>query len=94
MLNCLAYLAQVIAGVLLPQFAEMVANIAVPLQFGEIAIMLWLVIMGARQRVVTPTRLRSAALRLSTRGRPGFCLVTRTAKRPERRSALTGAICL
>jgi hypothetical protein len=54
MLNCLAYLAEVIAGVLLPQYVDVVGNIAFPLQFGEIAIMLWLVFMGAKQRVVTP----------------------------------------
>ncbi len=49
MLNCFAYLVQVIAGVLLPQYAEMVSNIVFPVQFGEIAITLWLLIMGAKQ---------------------------------------------
>ncbi|MDP9025173.1 MAG: DUF4386 domain-containing protein [Candidatus Eremiobacteraeota bacterium] len=47
--NCMAYLAQVFAGVLLPQYAEMVSNVVFPLQFGEIAIMLWLIVMGAKR---------------------------------------------
>lgn len=51
-LNCFAYLAAVVAGVLAPQYAEMVANIAFPVQFGEVAFMLWLVIMGAKERAV------------------------------------------
>jgi hypothetical protein len=54
MLNCFAYLVQVVAGVLLPQYAEMVSNIVFPVQFGEIAIMLWLLIMGAKQPVAAP----------------------------------------
>jgi Domain of unknown function (DUF4386) len=36
-LNCFAYLAQVVAGILFP------------LQFGELAIMLWLLIVGAKR---------------------------------------------
>lgn len=53
-LNCFAYLAEDFTGVLVPQYANMVANVAFPLQLGEVAIMLWLTIMGATQRVVTP----------------------------------------
>ena len=49
--NCFAYLAQVVSGVLLPQFSETVANIALPVQFGEVAIMLWLIVIGAKRRV-------------------------------------------
>jgi len=47
--NGLAYMAQSIAGVLLPSFEDALSNIAVPLQFGEIAFMLWLLVMGARR---------------------------------------------
>ena len=49
-LNCFAYLAQNVVGVLVPQYADAVSNVAFPLQFGEIAIMLWLIVMGARVR--------------------------------------------
>jgi hypothetical protein len=52
-LNCFAYLAQSVVGILQPQYLERVADIAFPLQLGEIAIMLWLVIMGVRPRRAT-----------------------------------------
>ncbi|OOG37626.1 hypothetical protein B0E52_15210 [Rhodanobacter sp. C06] len=47
--NGLAYMAQSIAGVLLPSFEDTLSNIAFPLQFGEVAFMLWLLVMGARR---------------------------------------------
>lgn len=47
-LNGIAYVAQHIAGIVWPQYANLVENVALLLQFGEVAIMLWLVIMGAR----------------------------------------------
>jgi hypothetical protein len=50
-LNCFAYVAQSVTGILWPQYVETVANIAFPVQFGEVAIMLWLIIMGARPRL-------------------------------------------
>ena len=54
-LNGFAYLAQNVAGVLFPQHLDLIENIALPVQFGELAITLWLVIMGANdKRVVTP----------------------------------------
>jgi hypothetical protein len=46
MLNCFAYLAQVVAAVLQPAFLDIVETIALPIQFGEIAIMLWLLVIG------------------------------------------------
>lgn len=48
-LNAFAYLAQNITGILWPQYLDAVANAAFPVQFGEVAFMLWLLIMGARQ---------------------------------------------
>lgn len=51
-LNCFAYLAQVVTGILLPQYLDIVENIVFPVQFGEIAIVLWLIIMGAKDRSV------------------------------------------
>jgi hypothetical protein len=35
-------------GLLLPQYEDAVSNIAFPAQLGEIAIMLWLLIVGAK----------------------------------------------
>ncbi|MDQ2681411.1 MAG: DUF4386 domain-containing protein [Candidatus Eremiobacteraeota bacterium] len=49
-LNCFAYLAQNVTGILLPQFADIVENVSFPVQFGEIAIMLWLLIKGANEK--------------------------------------------
>jgi uncharacterized protein DUF4386 len=49
-LNCFAYIAQNVAGILAPQYMGTIQNIAFPVQFGEVAIMLWLLIMGARPR--------------------------------------------
>ena len=53
-LNCFAYLVQSVAGVLMPQYADAISNFAFPMQFGEIAIMLWLIVMGAKQRPAVP----------------------------------------
>lgn len=50
MLNCFAYLALSITGILWPQYEERVYNYLFPLMFGELAMMLWLIIMGARER--------------------------------------------
>jgi hypothetical protein len=50
-LNGFAYVAQDVTGIMYPQYIETIANIAFPVQFGEIAIMLWLLIMGARPRL-------------------------------------------
>jgi len=49
-LNGLAYLAMSFTGLLLPQYAEMVGKLTVPALFGELALMLWLVIRGAEER--------------------------------------------
>ncbi len=52
MVNCFAYLASSFIGLLAPQYEEMVSNYAFPVMFGELAIMLWLVIMGAREKAL------------------------------------------
>ncbi len=49
-LNCFAYLAQSVTGIMWPQYEDTVANYALPVMFGELAIMLWLIIMGAKER--------------------------------------------
>lgn len=47
-LNGVAYVAQSLAWAVMPQFQDTLSSIAWPIQFGEVAFMLWLLIMGAR----------------------------------------------
>ena len=49
-LNCFAYLAQSVTGIMWPQYEDAVRNYSFPLLLGELAIMLWLIIMGAKER--------------------------------------------
>jgi hypothetical protein len=53
-INCFAYLAVSITGFLLPQYQAKVWNIVSPATLGELAIMLWLLIMGAKERQPLP----------------------------------------
>jgi hypothetical protein len=55
-INGFAYLALSFTGVLFPQHEDLVSNIAFPAQLGEVAIMLWLLIKGAK-----PQQLDAAA---------------------------------
>ncbi len=50
MLNCFAYLASSVTGILWPQHEQTVSNWVFPVMFGELAIMLWLIVMGAKER--------------------------------------------
>ena len=50
MLNCFAYLAVSVTALLWPQYETTVSNWVFPVMFGELAIMLWLIIMGAKER--------------------------------------------
>lgn len=47
-INGFAYMTMSVTGLLLPQYAHTVSNIAFPALFGEMAMMLWLLIIGAR----------------------------------------------
>jgi hypothetical protein len=49
-INGLAYLTMSLTGLLLPQYENMVSNIAFPALLGEMAIMLWLLIKGAKSQ--------------------------------------------
>lgn len=51
-INGFAYLAMSFTGFLLPQYEKMVGDITSPALFGELALMLWLVIKGAREQAV------------------------------------------
>ncbi len=47
-INCFAYVALSLTGLLLPQYYDVAFRIAFPALLGEMAIMLWLVIKGAK----------------------------------------------
>src|SRR5262249_691341 len=51
-INCFAYLAVSFVALLLPQYEATVSNFLFPALFGEVAIMLWLLIRGARVQPV------------------------------------------
>ncbi len=46
--NGLAYVAISITGLMVPQYAKTVSSLATPILFGEVALMLWLLIVGVR----------------------------------------------
>lgn len=48
LLNGAAYLAQSFTGLLLPRHEDLVAALSFPAQLGEVALMLWLLIRGAK----------------------------------------------
>jgi len=50
MLNCFAYLAMSVTGILWPRYEATVSNWVFPIMLGELAIMLWLIIMGAKEQ--------------------------------------------
>jgi len=50
MVNCFAYLADSLTGIMWPQYEATVSNWIFPIMFGELAMMLWLIIMGAKLR--------------------------------------------
>lgn len=47
-LNGLAYVVMSLTGILAPEYAETASKLATPILFGEMALMLWLVVVGAR----------------------------------------------
>jgi hypothetical protein len=50
-----AYLAASFASLVLPQYAPLVSQVALPLEIGELPIIFWLLIWGARPRSTVPT---------------------------------------
>lgn len=49
-LNGVAYIVQSVAGFIAPAYTDSLESICFPLQLGEIAFMLWMLVMGARPR--------------------------------------------
>jgi len=60
-INGFAYLAMSFTGLVLPQYEDMVSNIAFPAQLGELAFMLWLVVKGAKPQPLDAAASSSAA---------------------------------
>ncbi len=58
--NCFAYLAISLTGLLSPQYQDMVSRIALPVLFGEMAIALWLLIKGAKVQPSIDAAVHSA----------------------------------
>jgi hypothetical protein len=52
MLNALAYMAQSYAGFVMPQRSDSLDAFCFPLQLGEVAFMLWLLVFGARRYIL------------------------------------------
>ena len=50
MINCFAYLALSVTAILWPQYEHTVYATVFPVMLGELAIMLWLLIVGAKER--------------------------------------------
>jgi len=55
LINGFAYVVHSFTGLLAPQYANMLWKVAFPALFGELAIMLWLLIKGARVRPAVAT---------------------------------------
>ena len=60
-LNCFAYLANSLASLSLPQYAATVTRWTMPLHFGEVAFIFWLLIAGARPAPPAPSLPAEAA---------------------------------
>lgn len=60
-INGVAYLALSYAGLLRPEWNDLVAGIAFPLQLGEVAFALWILVLGAKQRPAPALRTPLAA---------------------------------
>jgi hypothetical protein len=50
--NGFAYLANSVTGLLLPQYGKALGNVTFPILTGEVAFLLWLLIMGAKEQTV------------------------------------------
>jgi hypothetical protein len=66
MIACSGYLASSFTSLLLPQYAHLVSQVAMVLEFGELPIILWLLIWGAKDQPLGA----QAAARLTVRGSP------------------------
>jgi hypothetical protein len=61
MVNCFAYVALSVTAILWPAYQRQVSTVAFPAMLGELAIMLWLLIVGAKERAA-PRAVTAPAL--------------------------------
>ena len=54
MLNCFVYPVNSFTSLLLPQYSDIVSRGTMPLSFGELLFMFWLLIMGAKPKLLAP----------------------------------------
>lgn len=59
-INGFAYLAMSFTGLMIPHFAKRIGTLAFPALFGELALMFWLLIKGAREPAGESPAMRSA----------------------------------
>ena len=59
-LNAIPYLALTVTGFLYPAYEGKTWDLLMPLTFGELATMLWLIVVGTRRRVATPVPVVTA----------------------------------
>lgn len=62
MVNCFAYPINSFTALVVPQYEAMISRWTSPLQFCELAFMLWLLIMGTRQKAIAATVQASPAM--------------------------------
>jgi hypothetical protein len=55
-LNAVAYIAQSFAGFVMPQYLDNLDTVCFPLQLGEVAFMLWLLVFGARRYILMESK--------------------------------------
>ncbi len=60
-INGVAYLALSYAGLLQPEYNDLVAGLAFPCQLGEVAFAFWILVLGAKQRQAAALRTPVAA---------------------------------
>jgi len=60
-INGFAYVNISFTGVLLPQYQDKAFSMSLPALFGELAIMLWLVVKGAKPQPLDAAALSSSA---------------------------------
>ena len=56
MIACFCYLALSCNGLLFPPYEDVVAKVASPINLAEVAMMLWLVIVGAKEQGLVATK--------------------------------------
>ncbi|MCJ7481807.1 MAG: DUF4386 domain-containing protein [Thermodesulfovibrionales bacterium] len=54
-INCFAYVSISLTGLMIPQYSDIVTKLGMPVLLGEVAFMLWLLVMGAKSKPFVDT---------------------------------------